>query len=526
MLQPLRRRTALALGAAAALATPSVQASTRRVLRFVPNGEPPVLDPYTNTIAETRIHGLMIWDTLYGLDADYQPYPQMLEGHQVEQDGRLWTLTLRPGLRFHDNEPVLSRDVAASLRRWGRVDSFGQALFAVTDELSEPDDRTVRLRLRAPFPHLPQALAKLAATIAFIMPARLAATPPTTPMKEIIGSGPFRFRADERVPGARLAYDRFDGYVPRPDGPPGTSGPKRVHLDRVEWLVMPEPATAAAALQSGEVDWLELPPPDLLPSLRRNPALTVRVNDPTGSLPALRFNCIHPPFDNAGIRRAVLGAVDQAEFLAAFSSDATLQRSPVGAFCPGTPMANDAGMDHVGHGTGIDTARRALAAAGYAGERIVVLGASDHPVNGVMSQVAVDLLRRLGMNAELRAMDAGTMFQARANREPVDHGGWSIFPTSVPGSDVLNPMTSSMVRGNGLAGWYGWPTDPLLEQLRLDWLQAPDVPAQAGVSRQVQAEAFDQALFIPLGQILQPTAYRNLVGVLPGWPKFWNVQMG
>ena len=170
------------------------------------------------------------------------------------------------------------------------------------------------------------------------MPARLCTVPPTVQVKEIIGSGPFRFLANERVPGAHLAYERFDGYVPRESGTPGfTSGPKRVYVDRVEWLVMPEPATAAAAVQAGEVDWLEAPQPDLLPLLRRDPSLTVRVNDQTGSLPVLRFNCIQPPFDNADIRRAVLSAVDQAEFLAAFSSDTSLQRHPVGAFCPGNP---------------------------------------------------------------------------------------------------------------------------------------------------------------------------------------------
>ena len=400
-------------------------------------------------------------------------------------------------------------------------------MFAATDELSEVDDRTIRFRLRSPFPLLPQALGKMAPCTCVIMPARICAgVPATTPVKEIIGSGPFRFKADERVSGARYVYEKFEGYVPRESGVPQfTSGPKRVYVDRVEWLVMPESASSAAAIQAGEVDWLEMPAPDLLPLLRADPNLVVRVNDQTGSLPVLRFNCIQPPFDNAGVRKAVLSAVSQADFLAAFSSDTSLQRHPVGVFTPGTPMANDAGLAALAAPVSIETARRAVAAAGYRGETAVVLGASDHPVNGVMSQVGADLLKQLGITVEYREMDAGTMFQARANRNAPDKGGWSVFPTSIPGIDLLNPMTSNMLGGTGLAGWYGWPTDPLLETLRADWMAAPDQAAELDISRKVQREALKEATFIPLGQILQPTATRKTVtGMLPGFAKFWEVR--
>lgn len=111
----MRRRSFLAGTATLALTAPAVRGNERaQVLRFVPNGEPPILDPIANTVLETRIHSTMIWDTLYGMDADYKPQPQMLEGHTVDPDFKLWTLKLRPGLKFHDGEPVLSRDVTAT----------------------------------------------------------------------------------------------------------------------------------------------------------------------------------------------------------------------------------------------------------------------------------------------------------------------------------------------------------------------------------------------------------------------------
>src|SRR5437879_4834751 len=102
-------------------------------------------------------------------------------------------------------------------------------------ELSAPDDRTVRWRLKAPFPLLPLALGKVGAIVAFIMPERLALTDSTLPVKELIGSGPFRFQADQHVPGSRLVYSRFENYVPRPSGTPSQlAGPKVAHFDRVE----------------------------------------------------------------------------------------------------------------------------------------------------------------------------------------------------------------------------------------------------------------------------------------------------
>jgi peptide/nickel transport system substrate-binding protein len=524
----MHRRTLLAGAAAAfvapALATPAVAQATR-VLRFVPYVDLPVLDPIANTAAQVRNHAFLVFDTLYGLDADYIPRPQMLKGHTVEGDGLLWTLTLRDGLRFHDGSPVLARDAVASIRRWASVDGFGAVLMAATDTLDAPDDRTIRFRLKRPFPLLPDALGKISPNICAIMPEHLAALPASKPVPQIIGSGPFRLVESERVPGSRIVYERFAAYTPA-DGPPGlTSGGKHVNVDRVEWLVMPEPATAMAALQTGAVDWLEAPPPDLLPPLRRDAKVVIATNDPTGVVPILRFNCTLPPFDNVAIRRAVLSAVSQSDFMAAFSDDAANLRTGVGVFCPGTPMACSDGLDKTIGTATIADARRAIQAAGYKGERIVMLEPTDHPVNSVMAQVGADLFKKLGLTVDDQAMDAGTMFQRRGNREGLDRGGWSCFPSAVAGIDVLNPAISFLVRGNGRDAWYGWPTDPALEALRQSWFEASGRSEQKAIAEKIQLQLLSQAPYLPLGQILQPTAYRREVsGILPGFAKFWSVE--
>ena len=187
---------------------------------------------------------------------------------------------------------------------------------AATEELSAPDDRTVRFRLNRPFPHLPEALAGPGGIVPAIMPERLAVTSPFKPVAEIVGSGPYRFLAEEHMSGARAAYERFPLYQPRAGGPVGfTSGPKIAHFDRVEWLTL-DPFSAMAALHAGEIDWWELPSTDLLEQLARDRDLTV-ISQYATAMGILRFNHLHPPFDNVAVRRALLGAVDQAEAMTA-----------------------------------------------------------------------------------------------------------------------------------------------------------------------------------------------------------------
>src|SRR5690606_37816469 len=148
-----------------------------------------------------RFHANLAFDTLYGEDSQFNPHPQMVEGHVVENDGKLWRLRLRDGLEFHDGEPVLARDCSASIKRWATVDSFGQALMAATDELSAPSDKQIVFRLRRPFPLLPAALGKSSTFVPVIMPERLATRGVTQPINESIGSGPYRYVHGERVPG-------------------------------------------------------------------------------------------------------------------------------------------------------------------------------------------------------------------------------------------------------------------------------------------------------------------------------------
>ncbi|WP_421991293.1 ABC transporter substrate-binding protein [Roseococcus sp.] len=231
----ITRRDIMKLAPATALPLPALGQDMRaRTLRFVPSTDLVSLDPVLSTALVAVQHGYHVFDTLYGVDGQNRPQPQMAEGHQVSDDGRVWTIRLRDGLRWHDGEPVRARDCAASLDRWSKRDTYGRILGAAVEAYETPDDRTLRIRLKRPFPRLLDAIGKPHSSPAFMMPERLASTSPNTPITEMIGSGPYRFLRNELNSGSLVAYERFAGYVPRSEAPEWTSGGKVAHFERVE----------------------------------------------------------------------------------------------------------------------------------------------------------------------------------------------------------------------------------------------------------------------------------------------------
>jgi peptide/nickel transport system substrate-binding protein len=523
----MRRRSFLAT-AAATLAAPAIaRGEAASVLKFVPQADLAVLDPIWTTTYQTRDHGFLVFDTLFGLDGQYRPQPQMAAGAVAEDDGRTWRITLRPGLTFHDDTRVLARDCVASIKRWGARDGFGQALIAASDEISAPDDATIRFRLKYRFPLLPDALAKTPPSMCPIMPERLAVTDPYKQVTEMVGSGPYRYKPDERVPGSRVVYERNPKYQPRPDGvADGTAGPKVAHFDRIEWLIMPDPATVAAALQKGEIDWWLTPNADLLVLLKQQSHLKVETVNPTGTIATMRFNHLNPPFDNPALRRAMLGAIEQSEYMiGGVGTDENLWRDQVGIFCPDTPLASKAGMEVLTGKRDMTKVRRDIEASGYKGEKIVVLLPGDIPWSNAAAEITADWLHRVGANVEAQAMDWATLVQRRAKTEPVEQGGWSIFHTGWSGLDMMNPAGHVFLRGNGKAAAVGWPTSPKIEELRDAWFKAPDLAAQKALADQLQLQAFQDVPYIPLGQSFIPTAYQaNLSGMMQGNPVFWNIR--
>ncbi|WP_199252699.1 ABC transporter substrate-binding protein [Chachezhania sediminis] len=524
----MRRRQFLkgtvgALGAMAALGVSAAGAQDKKVLKFVPQADLAVIDPHGTPAYVTRNHAMMVYDTLWGVDSANVPQPQMVESAETSGDGLTWTVTLRDGLMFHDDTPVRGADVAASLKRWMAKDGFGKALADVLTDLSAPDDKTVVFSLSKPFPLLPDLLGKTASYSTGIMPERLAVTDPNTPVAEIVGSGPYRYVAEERIPGSLNVYEKFEGYVPRSEPADNIAGGKVAHFDRVEWYTIPDPATAAAALQTGEVDWWEQPTPDLIP-IFEGTDVDVKVKDRSGNLGLLRMNFLQPPFDNAAIREVVLKAVNQTNFmLAAVGDNEELWSVPQGIFNPASALASTEGLETFVEEKDYEALKQELVDAGYKGETIVLMSTTDYPAIQAFGEVAADMMRKIGMNVDLQVQDWATMASRMKNKGDIASGGYHAFGNFSAGAGAMNTMAHTFLR-SGATAFDGWPDIPEIEDLRMAWLSAETTEEQAEIGRKIQEIALKQVPFVPLGLFYFPTAYKaNLEGILETLPVFWNV---
>ncbi|WP_204353044.1 ABC transporter substrate-binding protein [Salinicola peritrichatus] len=507
------------------LAATPVEANT---IRAVMHSSLRVLDPITTTAHITRDHGYMIWDTLLGMDDQFQPQPQMADW-SVSDDGMVYTFTLRDGLKWHDGGTVTAADVVASFKRWANRDGGGQMLMDHVESVEATDDKTMTLTLSSPFAYVLELMAKPSSVPLFVMPERIASKSPeeTLTVEDQIGSGPFKFVADEYEPGNRVVYEKFEGYVPRKEPASWTAGGKVVNVDRVEWINMSDAQTALNALNSGEIDFLESPSVDLLPILQANPELTVEKLNALGSQTMGRFNFLYPPFDDPRIRRAALLAMNQTDVLASLIGNPEFYSTCASMYGCSTPLATDAGAPPSLIGGGdTEAAQKLLEEAGYDGTPVVLMQPTDVPTVSPQPVIGAQLLRRAGFNVDLQPMDWQTLVTRRASQQPPAEGGWNMFFTNWYIPEVWNPLVNPMLNGRGKdGGWFGWPDDPELEAMRNEFAKAGSDEERKMIAERIQKHAFDEVTYLPLGEYSIPAAWNNdLSGILHSpVPVFWNI---
>ena len=517
--------------AAAALAgamprLPARAADDSKTLRFIAQSDLRVLDPIWTTAYISRNHGYMVYDTLFALDEEFAPHPQMVGDFGVSPDKLSYHFTLRDGLGFHDGSPVRGADCVASIKRWMVRDSHGQSLALVLDEMKPDGDKSFSIKLKEPFSLTIDALAKVSSVPPFIMPERIANTDPFTQITDAVGSGPYKFVKEEFQPGHIVVYVKNTDYMPRKEPPSWASGGKIVKVDRIEWLYIPDGATKAAAMNTGEADWWENPPNDLVPVLASNTNLTVVDAGPLPNPLTIKVNHLQAPFNNLKMRQALQAVISQEDILTTLAGDKSNWQVCPSFFTCGTPMANDTGSQALTGPRDYDKAKKLVAESGYKGEKIVVLDAVDQPVSHTQALVVADELKKLGVNVEVQSMDWGTLVNRRASKDPVDKGGWSIFGTGWVGADFLDPGGNPALRTNGEKSHFGWPTDDKIEALRAQWLKASGLAERKKLAEEIQARAFEIVPYLPTGQYSPKTAYsKNLKGVIIGPALFmWNIE--
>lgn len=501
--------------------------SAAGTLRAVIHGDIGTFDPIWTTANVTAYHGAMIYDTLFALDGNMVPQPQMVENWELSDDRLTYTFALRDGLGFSDGSPVTARDVVASIRRWAARDGAGQHMMQRVKDIRATDEKTFVIELEEPYGLVIDVMAKTSTPLLYIMREAEAETDPMEQITDYVGSGPFTFNRDETRQGVQYVYDRNPNYVPRAEPASGMAGGKIARMERVIFDNIRDSQTAMAALQAGEIDFLETPPLDLIEVLESDPELVVEVLNATGNVGWMRLNFLHPPFDNVKARQAMLHLIDQNEYVQATFGNPRFYQACHSNFACGTPMENDVNTEWFTRAPDPERARELFAEAGYDGRPVTILHATNIDFMNNAAQITAQRLREIGINVELATSDWGGVVARRAVMEAPEQGGWNIFITWAGGASFGNPIALAGHAANGRSGWFGWPEDALHEELRNEWAVAQGAEAQLEVAKRIQENAWNFVPHVLLGQWVAPVAYRaNLQGVLkiPEIIPFWNIE--
>jgi peptide/nickel transport system substrate-binding protein len=521
------RKSALAVAAAASLGAMALAAPVQaQTLKVVMHSDLKILDPIWTTAYIVRNHGYLVWDTLFAMDEKFDVKPQMVDKYDVSADKLVWTFTLRDGLEWHDGQPVTAEDCVASIKRWAARDSMGQKLMASVASLDVVDAKTFKMNMKEPYGLVLQSLGKPSSNVPFMMPARVAATDPSTQIKaeDVIGSGPFIFKRDEWKPGEKTVYVKNPKYKPRSEAPSGLAGGKIVKVDRVEWLWISDVQTQVGAIQNGEIDMIESPGHDLLPLLAKDRNINLLNANPTGNQYTFRFNSTAKPFDNPKVRNAVFTAFAQEDFLKATIGDAKWYKVCKAPFVCGTPLDTDAGMADVLNGNAAK-AKQILTEAGYDGTPIVLMQSTDLQVLTNLAPVAKAQMERAGFKVDMISMDWQTLVARRVKKDPPNAGGWHAFLTSWVAADLLNPVMAGFFNASCDKAMFGWPCDATIEKFRDQFSKESDPAKQKQIVEDLQKYWVNHPTHIHLGQWYSPIARRtNIDGnMIAPVTVFWNV---
>lgn len=513
IMRPLRSLITVTFSALLAL---GAWAEPLKTLKLVPHADVKILDPTFTTAYVSRNFGYMVYDTLFALDAEGRPQPQMVDSYLRSDDGKTWTFKLRERLAFSDGSPVTASDAVASLQRWSARDSLGRAMGTSGAQWKAVDTRTFELTLNEPFGLVLEALAKPSGFPPMVLPERLARMPTTSPLTEVLGSGPYMFKRDEWVPGSKMVFVRNPHYAARSEPPSGLAGGKKGAFERVEWLYLPDANSAVAALKRGEVDLIEQVPPDYITVLRSE--REIRVGSGGGYQAVLVLNHLHPPFDNPKARQALAHAVSQDSFTSAMGYPRDMRMAYCATFfiC-GSAHETDAGAAPYRR-PDIAKARQLLAEAGYKGEKVVLLVPSDVTYLNAIGLMAAQTMRSIGINVDMQTMDWASIGSRRARKDPPEAGGWNVYG-SVGGEFDINSPVSNVILGASCGNSLpGWPCDTQLDMLRSSWVRESDPAKRRSLLDKFQVRAYEVVPYVNAGQYSAAFASRS---DLKGVDKLW-----
>ncbi len=478
-------------------------------LRIAEVGEPLTLDPMATTADLTSTITLPVFEELFAFDASWRLQPSLVSAYTVSKDGLTYVFTLRKNVPFHNGKTMTAEDVVASLNRWGKVSPRGPAAYQHVDSVIAGGPDTVIMKLRTPFAPLPAFLA-LPNGAAAIMPKELADAAGTIPLKQFIGTGPYKFV--EWAPDRYVHLSRFDQYAARTEPANGYAGRKDALADDVYYYPVSQVATRIAGVQSGDYDIADGINQDAYVQLSKDPRVEVGIIP--GSFLTFFFNKKQGMMANAKLRQAVAVALNMQPIMQATFGNPNLYALDPSIYPKGTPWYTTAGATMYDVHS-VDKAKQLAKEAGYSGQPIRWLTTQQYDYMFKSTVVASAQLQQAGFKVDMQVMDWASVLDHR--NKPAD---WDMFVTShgfVPDPALITVFNSAY------PGWWDTPTkDGLFDQFTAE----PDPAKRVRLWSQLQALMYEEApIARPGGFALLELSRKGLPGFRPSyWLVPWNVQ--
>lgn len=330
-----------------------------------------------------------------------------------EQDGNVVTFKLRPGLKFHNGDPITAQTIVDGYKRIFEVGGLSYFLLTMgsVDEASlfeAVDDNTVKMTMKIPnnLVNLNNVMHNTSTVDPLEIEAHKTETDPWAGeyFKKTLATGNGPFIMEEYVPGDRIVLKAWDDYY---------GG--RAKLDKVIVKIVPDPAQRVLLLKRGEVDMIMIPPVKDLDDLEKDPNIKV-VSVPSTQNRMLEMNNAIPPFDNKLVRKAVAYAIPYDTLLnEVWLGRGRPLKSPI---ADGTPTSDYSFWEY---DTNPEKAKELLAEAGFPeGQGLppiklsIRIGTEEDERAAVFIQ---DALSKIGMNVEIEKLAFATFQEQEAKRE-------------------------------------------------------------------------------------------------------------
>jgi peptide/nickel transport system substrate-binding protein len=509
----MQRRTALssllALGAAGAGWNPA-HAQGKSALNLAMVAEPPTLDIQSTPADLVCIIMQHVYEPLFTFDANAALVPMLAEAMpKISADGKLYSITLRGGVKLHNGRDLNADDVVASLKRWMDVSPRGKSVSAQVADLAAKGPLAVEISMKTPYAPLLAQLA-MASGMAGIMAKETIAQP----LREYVGTGPYKFK--ERKPDQYVLLTRFDNYSARKETPSGYGGKRTAVVEELRFVPVPNANTRVEGALAGQFHFADLLPIEALPRLEQAKARVVPLMTQSFGFPYLVLNTKEGSMTKVGVRRAFQTAIGEGEMLAAGFGDTRFFIAEGNHFPKGTPFYSTAGTDRYNE-RNASKAKAQAEQAGYKGEPVRILTSRQYDFHYNMALIMAEQLKRAGFKAELNVVEWATLLQRRADPKLWDiyitHSG--LFP---------EPMLSPPQLGDGAPGW--WSSPAKTEALAA--LNQEANPAKRGpLWGKVQQVVYDEVPYVHVGKFASLSARApSLQDYHPAtYPFFWNTSL-